>query len=136
LPGYESRHNTKYWSGAPYYGFGCSSHSFNGRLKRWSNQRDVEAYTRSIEMGESPVVERVNLTEHDARAEAVFLGLRLMRGLSAAKYQKSFGVDLLDVHSDEWSRFREAGLIEFDGDLIKLTRSGALLSNEVFAAFV
>ena len=87
-------------------------------------------------MNESPVVERVNLTEHDAQAEAVFLGLRLMRGLSAAKYQKSFGVDLLDVHSDEWSRFREAGLIEFDGDLIKLTRSGALLSNEIFSAFV
>lgn len=136
LPGYESRHNTKYWCGAPYYGFGCSSHSFDGRLRRWSNERAVARYTNSIEMEQSPVVERVNLTESDAQAEAVFLGLRLMRGLNAAKYQESFGVDLLDVHSDEWSRFREAGLIEFDGDLIKLTRSGALLSNEVFAAFV
>ena len=136
LPGFESKHNTKYWSGAPYYGFGCSAHSYDGNLSRWSNERDVAGYTSLIEMEKSPIVERVNLTGEQAKAEAVFLGLRLMRGLSAEQYRKSFGVDLRDVHQEELERFRVAGLIEIDGDLIKLTRSGALLSNEVFAAFV
>ena len=32
LPGFESRHNTKYWTGAPYYGFGCSAHSYDGSV--------------------------------------------------------------------------------------------------------
>ncbi|MGI9168419.1 MAG: radical SAM family heme chaperone HemW [Pyrinomonadaceae bacterium] len=136
LPGCESKHNTKYWVGAPYYGFGCSAHSYDGNLIRWSNERDVARYMSLIETETSPIVERVTLTGDEAKAEAVFLGLRLMRGLSAEHYQKSFGVDLRDVHRDEWKRFRDAGLIEFDGDLIKLTSSGALLSNEVFAAFV
>jgi len=136
LTGFESKHNTKYWAAAPYYGFGCSAHSYDGKSTRWSNERDVARYTSLIEIAKSPIVERVNLTGDQAKAEAVFLGLRLMRGLSVEQYRKSFGVDLRDVHQHELERFRAAGLIEFEGDLIKLTRSGALLSNEVFAAFV
>ena len=43
LPGFQSRHNTKYWTGAPYYGFGCSAHSYDGEFRRWANERDVVA---------------------------------------------------------------------------------------------
>lgn len=136
LPGYESRHNTKYWSGVSYYGFGCSAHSYNGESRRWSNERDVARYVELIEQGSVPIVERAELTRDEVQAEAVFLGMRLMRGLNVKQYQKLFGVDIRDLHQNELQRFREAGLIEFDGDLIRLTRSGALLSNEVFAAFI
>jgi coproporphyrinogen III oxidase-like Fe-S oxidoreductase len=60
----------------------------------------------------------------------------MMRGLSFKEYSRVFGADLREQHDDDLARFREAGLIECNGDLIKLTRAGALLSNEVFAAFV
>lgn len=136
LPGFASLHNSKYWTGAPYYGFGCSAHSYDGKFRRWSNQCDVTGYTKFAEAGRSPIVESLTLTKDEARAEAVFLGLRMMRGISAEHYHELFGADLREQHGDDLTRFREAGLIEFDGDLIKLTRSGALLSNEVFAAFV
>ena len=66
LPGHEARHNTKYWTGAPYYGFGCSAHSYDGGLRRWSNQRDSARYTDLIEDGRSPIVEIVELSEQDA----------------------------------------------------------------------
>jgi coproporphyrinogen III oxidase-like Fe-S oxidoreductase len=52
------------------------------------------------------------------------------------RYQQSFGIDLREQHAADLDRFHKAGLLEFDGDLIRLTRTGALLSNEVFAAFV
>jgi oxygen-independent coproporphyrinogen-3 oxidase len=136
LPGFASLHNSKYWTGAPYYGFGCSAHSYDGKFRRWSNERDVAGYTEFCETGQSPIVESLTLTKDEARAEALFLGLRMMRGLSAEHYQKLFGINLREQHEQDLTRFREAGLIEFEGDLIKLTRSGALLSNEVFAAFV
>ncbi|MGI8919798.1 MAG: radical SAM family heme chaperone HemW, partial [Pyrinomonadaceae bacterium] len=93
-------------------------------------------YIEGIENGVDVVVERTQLSPDDVRAEAVFLGLRLMSGLNARQYQNHFGVDLLTERCAELKQFREAGLIELDGDLIRLTRSGALLSNEVFAAFV
>lgn len=135
-PGFHSRHNVKYWTGAPYYGFGCSSHSYDGRVERWSNHRDVLKYVELIETGLSPVVEEQTLSQTDVRAEALFLGMRLMRGVDLRRYRESFGVDLRDEHGADLDRFCKAGLLEFDGDLVKLTRSGALLSNEVFAAFV
>lgn len=135
-PDFHSRHNTKYWTAAPYFGFGCSAHSYEGRNRRWSNERDVLKYVESVEQGLSPIVETQDLTESDLRAEAVFLGLRLMRGVSLQQYRESFGEDLLAKHAVELDRFREAGLVELNEDQLRLTRSGALLSNEVFAAFV
>jgi oxygen-independent coproporphyrinogen-3 oxidase len=135
-PGLQSRHNVKYWTGEPYYGFGCSAHSYDGGTCRWSNQRDVLKYVEMVESGASPVVEEQQLSETDVRAEALFLGMRLMQGIDIRRYRESFGVDLRDEHRADLDRFQEAGLVEFEGDLIRLTRSGALLSNEVFAAFV
>ena len=134
LPGFESRHNTKYWQGAAYYGFGCSAHSFDGRSLRWSNERDVAAYVNAIENNQTPIVEQTQLSDDERRAEAVFLGMRLMRGVDTREYEQSFGVDLRIAHNEDLSRFYEAGLIEFDGDVLRLTRAGALMSNEVFAA--
>jgi oxygen-independent coproporphyrinogen-3 oxidase len=134
LPGFESRHNTKYWAGAPYYGFGCSAHSFDGTRRRWANERDMAKYAELIEQEKSPVVERTDLNEDEARSESIFLGLRLMRGLDLVDYRMRFGADLRDEYSTEVARLSEAGLIQIDDDLMRLTRRGALLSNEVFAA--
>ncbi len=135
-PGFESRHNTKYWNGTAYYGFGCSAHSYDGEQLRWANERNVLSYIERFAERDGVVVERTALTPDDVRAETVFLGLRLMRGLNTRNYQLQFGVDLRTEHESELQQFHEAGLIEFEGDVLRLTRSGALLSNEVFAAFV
>ena len=136
LPVLESRHNTKYWTAAPYYGFGCSAHSYDGESRRWANERDLVRYMEMIEHGGAAIVDETRLSELDRRAEAVFLGLRMMQGLSFAEFSREFGADLRAKHEKDLTRFREAGLIECDGDLLRLTRAGALLSNEVFAAFV
>lgn len=136
LPGYQSRHNTKYWTGAPYYGFGCSAHSYDGAFRRWANERELVRYMEMIEQNRRASVSEIQLTEADRQAEAVFLGLRMMQGFSFKEYRRVFGADLRTEHENDLARFREAGLIECSGDLLKLTRAGALLSNEVFSAFV
>lgn len=126
-PGFESRHNTKYWTAEPYFGFGCSAHSYDGATRRWFNERDVLEYVRLVEHRLKPLGEEHDLTSQELRSETLFLGLRMMRGVSVALC-KDYETDL--------ERFREAGLLEVEGDLIRLTRHGALLSNEVFSAFV
>lgn len=135
-PGYYSRHNLKYWSGAAYYGFGCSAHSYDGSFRRWANERDVAKYISLIDNNQSVITERTELTGPQAFSESIFLGLRLMEGISVQTLQERFGVDIRTQHGDDLDKFHHAGLLEFDGDLIRLTRQGALLSNEVFSAFV
>jgi oxygen-independent coproporphyrinogen-3 oxidase len=134
LPGFESRHNTKYWAGAPYYGFGCSAHSYDGWRRRWANEHDIAKYVELIKQEQSPVVERTVLNEEDARSESIFLGLRLMSGLDLQSYRSRFGTDLRDEYNSELARLSDAGLIEIDAGLMRLTKRGALLSNEVFGA--
>ena len=132
--GFESRHNTKYWNGAPYYGFGCSAHSFDGRRRRWANERDAARYVELIENGKPLIVERTVLSDEDARSESIFLGLRLMGGVDLENYRSRFGRDLREEYESELEELGKAGLIEVDQELLKLTTKGALLSNEVFAA--
>ena len=133
-PGFQSRHNSKYWTGDAYYGFGCSAHSFDGRDRRWANERDTAKYVKLIETGQSLIVERQNLSTEEARAEAIFLGLRLMRGIDLENYRRRFGHRLGEEYGPELERLSEAGLVQIDERVLRLTPRGALLSNEVFAA--
>ena len=133
LPGFASRHNTKYWMREPYYGFGNSAHSHDGARRRWANERDAAKYGEVIARGHSPIVERTELSEDDVRSEVIFLGLRLMSGVNLESYRAQFGGDLRDQYNGEIDRLKEAGLIEIDSEILKLTPRGALLSNEVFA---
>ncbi|HEV3470746.1 MAG TPA: radical SAM family heme chaperone HemW [Pyrinomonadaceae bacterium] len=136
-PGRESRHNLKYWTGAPFYGFGCSAHSFDGGGLRWSNERDARRYVELIEARGEAVVERTRLGAREASAEALFLGLRLLgRGVDLSEHLALYHRDVRAEHAEDLRRFGDAGLVELEGDVLRLTPRGALLSNEVFAAFI
>ena len=125
LRGHESRHNLKYWQLEPYAGFGAGAHSFDGTLRR-SNTEDVREYVDRISRDESPCVETIAA---EAREERFFVGLRLDRGIRP--------------RPDEWQRYEapirrfvDAGLLETADGMLRLTRRGVLLSNEVFQEFV
>jgi len=136
LPGFESKHNSKYWLFDPVYAFGVSAHSFDGKNRRWANERDTAKYVELIESGEKPTAEMNVLDRKDVRGEYAFLRLRLARGLDLAEYKFRFGVDLREEYLSEWERLEDAGLVEFTGGNIKLTRKGMLYSNEVFAVLI
>ena len=131
--GFESKHNSKYWTLDPVLGFGCSAHSFDGANLRCANERDTAKYVALVESGDSPIVFR---EEIDAASEFVFLGLRLINGIELSEYEKRFGVDLLEKHAADLRHLTDMNLIEIDENRLKLTGKGALFSNEVFAVFV
>ncbi|HEX5085376.1 MAG TPA: radical SAM family heme chaperone HemW [Blastocatellia bacterium] len=135
LPGFESRHNLKYWIGAPYWAFGVSASGYDGRT-RWSNTRNIHDYLAKLESGESPVAERIDLDDDDRQSENLFLRLRLKDGVDLDDHLRRFGVDALERYRDEIERLREAGLIELGENRLKISRPGTVLANEVFAAFV
>ena len=131
-PGFESRHNTKYWRLDPVFGFGVSAHSFDG-FQRYSNERDTAAYVKRIEEFASAEATRERI---DAASESIFLGLRLTDGVDLSEYRKRFAEDLMETHRDGLTRLSEAGLVEFADKRLRLTRKGMLFSNEVFVEFV
>jgi oxygen-independent coproporphyrinogen-3 oxidase len=130
--GYESRHNTKYWTLDPVIGFGVSAHSFDGK-QRYANERDTAKYVELIEAASSAEVMREDV---DLASEYVFLGLRLERGIDAGDLASRFGYDLFERKRTEIDELKLNGLIAICGDQIRLTRTGKLFSNNVFTAFV
>lgn len=134
-PGCESRHNLKYWSNAPYFGFGVDAHSYDGE-RRWANADSLDAYLDKMSRGESPVVECKVLGREQQLEERLFLGLRRRLGVSLAQIEEEFAVDVARQYNGPIEEFRDAGWVERDGDRLRLTDRGLLFSNEVFAGFI
>ncbi len=134
-PGRESRHNLKYWTGAPYHACGVSAAGYDGH-SRWSNTRNIHEYLERIEGGASAVTERTELNADDRQSEALFLRLRLKDGVNLISHQRRFGINVRERYRDELARLNEAGLIELSDETLKISRAGTVLANEVFAAFV
>jgi len=120
-PGFECQHNINYWKNGNYIGIGAGAHSHvNGR--RWSNPNCVESYiqnTRRI----TPNVSHIAPDRH----ETLFLGLRLLDGLSVDHF-KGFEKEVKELMRD--------GLLMQENGKYKLTRRGLYLGNVVFEKFV
>jgi oxygen-independent coproporphyrinogen-3 oxidase len=132
---FRSKHNLKYWTGAPFYGVGCGAHAYDGRA-RWTNLLKTSAYIESVEATGLAIAERHDLSEEDRATEALFMGLRLKEGVSLSEFRSKYGVDVLERFGSDLPRLAEAGLIETRGGRLSLTSAGRLLSNEVFVSFV
>jgi oxygen-independent coproporphyrinogen-3 oxidase len=132
---YRSRHNMKYWTGAPFYGVGCGAHSYDG-ISRWINIKQTERYIESVSITGQAIAERTDLSSDTRAAEALFMGLRLIEGVDVETFQNRYGLDLSGRYGGELDRLAEAGLVETTAGRLRLTPRGLLLSNEVFVAFV
>jgi putative oxygen-independent coproporphyrinogen III oxidase len=132
---FRSRHNSKYWTGAAYYGIGCGAHSYD-LSARWVNVAKTETYVEQIDAQGNAISERNELSEEDRAAEALFMGLRLSEGIDLTAFRWEYGVDVMARYGGELPRLADAGLIEIGGGRLVLTDAGRLLSNEVFVSFL
>ncbi|HUH62088.1 MAG TPA: radical SAM family heme chaperone HemW [Terracidiphilus sp.] len=132
-PGMESRHNLKYWTRQPYIGFGLDAHSMlegpDGAV-RFSTPDALEDFMAGAPLERTPVSLR------DALEETFFLGLRLTQGVDLKAVSARFGVDALHAFADTMRELVSSVMIEREGDTVRLTPAGRLLSNEVFQQFI
>jgi oxygen-independent coproporphyrinogen-3 oxidase len=125
-PGFASKHNLKYWRREPYLGFGAGAHSFSGK-QRWANMHDAAAYVSAIAAGK-PAIDSVQPVTADlALEEEFFLGLRQLAGVNLARIQSQYGVDL----SEKVGRLASNGMVERQGDVVRLVPAKLNVSNEV-----
>jgi len=131
LPGYESRHNLKYWRRDPYFGFGAGAHSFSG-TQRWANTHDPAAYAAAIEQRRSPVEQLETVSREQALEEELFLGLRQLQGIDLARVESQYNSNL----RPRIEELRAQGLVEFDGTRLRLAPDRLTVSNEVFVTLL
>jgi oxygen-independent coproporphyrinogen-3 oxidase len=138
--GFESRHNLKYWTRQPYFGFGVDAHSMLRFACREVDFPDVEAVRfaapDSLEqyMGKSSL-QRSVVSLRAALEESFFLGLRLVGGVDLKGLCEKVGDEAVDSARAAITELVEGGLLQQRGDFISLTPKGRLLSN-VFQRFL
>jgi oxygen-independent coproporphyrinogen-3 oxidase len=117
-PGFESRHNLKYWLLEPYIGFGSDAHSCDGHLRRQNPESPADYIAGAV-------LEPVAAGDD----ERLFVGLRLSAGVrpTPTDWQR-FDAPI--------RRFLDAGLLETGDGILRLTARGVMLSNEVFQEFL
>jgi oxygen-independent coproporphyrinogen III oxidase len=134
--GSECRHNLKYWTRQPYLGFGVDAHSMllsaspDAAAVRFATADVLEKYVAG-----SPL-KRTVVSCSEALEESFFLGLRLNRGVNLRDIAATFGEQAVDNFSPAIAELISDGLLHRDGDCLRLTPRGRLLSNEVFQAFL
>lgn len=156
-PGKECKHNIGYWQRKEYLGFGIGAASLY-KENRYNNISDINKYievlTNNIKensinnVGNSSEVEnQVNilnsivknlqqLTERDRMEEFMFLGLRMMEGVSMEKFERYFGKPYMEVYGKVQEKMEDKRFLINDNGYVKLTEFGIDLSNYVMSEFL
>lgn len=130
--GYECQHNKVYWQIKHYLGFGLGAHSFLEN-KRFHNTYNLKKYLSSEN---TEMLDLESLTVSQLQSEFMFMGLRMMEGISDTEFQKRFGISLCSVYGKQITDLINKNLIEKKQNHYVLSRRGIDLSNTVFCEFL
>lgn len=140
LPGFESRHNSAYWSGEPYLGIGPSAHSYDGnRTRRW-NPADIKGYLDFFSGNKSgvrdnadsaPFFEYETLTTEELRDEMILTAMRTCKGIDIALFAERFGKASLDRLLSVASGQEKRGVLKIADGHISLTKKGIMVADSI-----
>lgn len=125
-PGWRSRHNSSYWSGKNYYGFGPSAHSFDGN-SRWWNIANNNVYIRSINDGKLPIEKEI-LTPVQKANEYIMTSLRTVEGLDLEKIK-----EIKNHLINKSKKYIASGAMVSANEKLILTNDGKLLADGIAA---
>ncbi len=130
-PGYECRHNCGYWTRKNYLGLGLGASSLVER-QRFQNTSDLKEYLEQ----EYHHIHIETLDKKSEMEEFMFLGLRLMAGISRQQFENTFQVTLDSVYGEALRKLKSEQLIEEVAGYVRLTEHGIDVSNYVLSEFL
>jgi len=129
-PGFESRHNLRYWLLEPYIGFGPGAHSDFGR-RRYSWVRDLDGYVKGVLEGGDLLDSEDLIPQKERGSEYLMLGLRTARGIEEWEYRGRYFMDFAPIQ-ERLEYFRTQGWAEKTGEgRWRFTPKGFLVSNQL-----
>jgi oxygen-independent coproporphyrinogen-3 oxidase len=129
-----SRHNLKYWTFAPYIGLGPAAHSYLSPIRYW-NISDLQQYVRLLRSHCLPIDGLERLSKEQQIMEAIYLGLRLTKGLSIDQFNRRFKMDFLFLYSGLIDQLGQKKYLFIKDGYCRLSIEGMLLHESIAAMF-
>ena len=141
LPGYESRHNLKYWNLDDYAGFGPGAHSYMTDLSTGQGQRFYHSGDLDMYLDDPLKVQMMEPNNYsDDMQEFTITALRLKKGIDKEEFYERFGQEFWEFYGDiarlRFRSFVETGHAYEDDERIGLTLKGFNISNQILSLFV
>lgn len=134
-PGFESKHNSSYWTGIPYIGLGLGAASyFQG--KRYCNTNQMKPYLQYAGEEKKRVEQVEEIGKKEAMEEFMFLGLRMTKGIVVSQFFENFHESVYERYGSVIDRLKKQNLLQDNGTNIWLTDYGIDVSNVVFSEFL
>jgi len=130
-PDQASRHNQVYWSGDGYFAAGPGAARYVEGVRE-TNHRSTSTYLKRVLAGESPVAEQEQLDDQQRAREALVFGLRQLAGVDRSRFRIRTGMDIEQLASKQITQFVKLGLLHDDGQRLRLTRKGLLISDSLW----
>jgi len=128
-PNFYSKHNTSYWLGKPYLGFGPSAHTFKGNVRSW-NVANNATYIKTLSENTLPSTQE-NLSTKDRFNEYIMTGLRTIWGVSFVKIEQDFGVETLRFLEQQIQPFIKKETLVLKEKRLKTTQKGKFLADGI-----
>ena len=133
--GYECRHNKLYWTRQNYIGFGLGAHSFISNT-RWHNTCAMDVYVAAKGKSANIVHHTKDLSLTEQMEEFIFLGLRMIDGVSVDDFKQHFGESIFSRYGKQICKYESLGLLELYLNRLRLTSCGINVSNAIMADFI
>lgn len=130
IPGYESKHNFKYWKDVDYLGLGVSAHSFMDGY-RFNNTSYLDEYIQMLNNNQLPIANKEFIRDSDRRTEYIMLSLRLSTGLNLERFRKRFKEDLLQTRSTQIQNMIKGGFLYIEEGFLKIKPEHFYISNRI-----
>ena len=134
-PGFESRHNKKYWNETNYLGMGVSAHSFIDGY-RYYNTKRLDTYLDAMQDGKSAVYKREYISDAERREERIMLSLRTAEGLDLDQFNQDFHEDLLHSRGAQIKQMVNSGMLEVVDNHLRVTDKYFYLSNSIILELI
>ena len=132
--GFESRHNLMYWDNAEYYGIGAGASGYVDGV-RYKNHGPIRHYLKAVEEGSARINEE-HLSQREQMEEEMFLGLRKKSGVSMVRFEEKFERSFQELYGDIVKDLIQQGLMQVDGDRVRMTKRGLFLGDTVAERFI
>lgn len=130
-PGRRSRHNETYWRGDGYFAAGPGAARYVDSVRE-TNHRSTTTWLKRVLAGESPIAEREELDPEARARERLVFGLRRLEGVDRREFEHQASYSIDELAGPAIASFVALGMLADDGQQVRLTREGLMVSDAIW----